>query len=106
VILNPIIFAIAWEEHGETIIRFAAILAALGVIVGMANKLAIKPIIRWGKRVERALDAVESQLLTNNGGSTTKDKLEDIQARTKTIGTHVGSLEKRVRRLEQKEKNP
>jgi len=97
--------AIAWEEHGETIIRVAAILVAFGAIVGMANKWAVQPIIRWGKRVERALDAVESQLLTNNGGSTTKDRLEDIQKQTKAINTHVGTLERRVRRLE-KEKNP
>lgn len=97
--------AIAWEEHGETIIRVAAVLTGLAVIGGLVKKWVVDPVVHWGKRVERALDAVESQLLTNNGGSTTKDKLEDIQKQTKAINSHVGTLEKRVRRLEQKDKN-
>jgi len=102
--LAGLVIAIAWEEHGELIVRLAAILVALGAIVGMCNKWVAQPIIRWGKRVERALDAVESQLLTNNGGSTTKDKLEDIQKQTKAINAHVGALDKRVGRLERKDK--
>ena len=81
--------AVAWEEHGETIIRVAAVIAALGVIGGAFSKWVVKPMVRWGHRVERALIAVEKDLLTNNGGSTTRDAIDRIESRLTTLEDYV-----------------
>lgn len=67
-------FAVAWEEHGDNIIRGAAVLGALAVF----GRMVVMPLIRFFRRIERSLVAVEQQLLTNNGGSTMKDKVEAL----------------------------
>ena len=66
--------AVAWGEHAEELKAVAAVLVALGVIA----RYVILPVMRFFQRMERALSAVEEQLLTNNGGSTLKDKVEKI----------------------------
>lgn len=89
--------AVAWEEHGQTIVWAAGVLVAAGVIYRYVAK-PIRIMYRFAQRVEASLDAVETTLLSNNGGSTLLDKIEE---------THrlAVSLDKRVTNLE-KEKNP
>jgi hypothetical protein len=97
VTLNALTFAVAWEEHGETIVWVAGVIVALGVIYRYIAK-PFRIMVKFAQRVDHSLDAVEQQLLTNNGGSTLKDKIE---------ATHrlAISLDERVTKLE-KEKNP
>ena len=66
--------AVAWKEHADEVQATAAVLIALGVI----GRFVVLPVVRFFQRMERALGAVEEQLLTNNGGSTLKDKVEKI----------------------------
>lgn len=89
--------AVAWEEHGQTIVWVAGVLVAGGVIYRYVAK-PFRIMVKFAQRVEASLDAVEATLLSNNGGSTIKDKIE---------ATHrlAVSLDERVTKLE-KEKNP
>ena len=73
--------AVAWEQHGREIITIAAVLTAIGVIY----RAVVRPLISWGRRVDEGWEAVRTQLMTNNGGSTLKDKIEAIDARTKAL---------------------
>ena len=67
------IMAVAWNRHIDETIRIAALIVAFGTIA---------KVVHWayklGKRVERVFTTVEQQLLTNNGGSTLKDKVEAL----------------------------
>ena len=73
--------AVAWEQHGREIVTGAAVLVALGVIW----RYLILPPVRLFKRLDKAVTAVETQLLTNNGGSTVLDKIDAIDERTKAL---------------------
>lgn len=70
--------AVAWEEHGKEIVAAAAVIAAVGVIY----RSVVHPLVRWGRRLDAGWEAVRTQLMTNNGGSTLKDKIDAIDRRT------------------------
>ena len=91
--------AVAWEEHGRLIVAGAAVLTALGVFW----RFVVKPIYEATRRMVHFVDdlhdvmgAVREQLLTNNGGSTLKDKIEATHS-------YAQSIDGRVKRLEGKD---
>ena len=77
------IVAVAWHEHGVTVIFVGAIVGACTVVwtqaLGPLTKRFVarwKRILKYFDRMELTMDAVETTLLTNNGGSTLKDKAD------------------------------
>lgn len=73
--------AVAWEQHGREIVAAAAVIAACGVIY----RAVVRPLISWGRRLDQGWEAVRTQLMTNNGGSTLKDKIDAIDQRTAAL---------------------
>jgi len=71
----------------ELILTAAAVLAALGVI----HRTLIRPVIRFGHRVESALNEVEKQLKPN-GGSTTRDSLNRVEAMVHNLSADVATV--------------
>lgn len=98
--MNPILLvgyslAVAWEEHGRELMWIAGAVTALGVLGKAVLSVwrGVKKIMAFVDRVGAVVDVVEKELLSNNGGSTQKDKIE---------ATHkaVVQIEQRLRRLE------
>ena len=79
--LLAMFLAVAWEQHSREVIAAAAVIAAIGVIY----RSVVRPLVRWGRRLDQGWEAVRTQLMTNNGGSTLKDKIDAIDARTKAL---------------------
>lgn len=82
--------AVAWEEHGDTVITAAAVLAAIGAIY----RLAIRPIIAIFHRIDKALVVVEKELQPNGGSS-----LRDAVNRVEFVAGHTSA---RVEQLHQR----
>jgi hypothetical protein len=60
----------------QWIITSGGVVGALGVIF----HTVIRPVLRWGKRIESAVSTVE-QNMQNNGGSSLRDAIDRIEAR-------------------------
>lgn len=60
----------------QWIITAGAVVGALGVIF----QTAVKPVIKWARRIEQAVTIVE-QNMVNNGGSTMRDAIDRIEKR-------------------------
>jgi hypothetical protein len=76
------------REIGEWIVFVAAVVGALGVI----GRMVIRPLVRFGRRVETTLDAVRNDLLPNGGGSL-RDAVDRIENRQLSIEQRVCLLE-------------
>lgn len=76
--------AVAWEQHGKEILLAAGVITALTAGVRAMWKLG-KRVVAFFVRVENSLRAVETQLMTNNGGSTVLDKIDVIDKRTAAL---------------------
>ena len=60
----------------QWIITAGAVVASLGVMF----QTLVKPIVKWAKRIEKAVSMVESNMV-NNGGSTMRDAIDRIENR-------------------------
>ena len=74
-----------WHTHGEVIVWFAAVLAAIGVIIKTPvgrvfgwvwRHLVSTPVTEWGTRVVG--DVVESKVAGANGGSSLRDRVDSL----------------------------
>ena len=62
------------------------VMTAGGVVTSIAAivQFAVRPVIKWAVRIEKAVTLVESNM-TNNGGSTLRDAVDRIEARLDKI---------------------
>lgn len=60
----------------QWIITAGAVVGALSIIFHSL----VKPVLKWGKRIEQAVTVVE-QNMVNNGGSSLRDAIDRIEAR-------------------------
>lgn len=89
--MSPVWFHITGSVVVDGLIKLAAVVAALALIW---NK-AILPPIRFGRRVEDAL-----QQLKPNGGSSLRDAVDRIEGRVTSIEDRLESIHDRVNLLE------
>ena len=68
----------------QWIITAGAVVGSLGVI----HHTLIKPILKWGMRIEKAVSMVESNMV-NNGGSTMRDAIDRIENRMTRVEDHI-----------------
>ncbi len=89
-------YALTPEQFGLDIVLAASVLVALGTIY----RYAIRPPIRFARRVEQALQNVDQQLKPN-GGKTLRDAVDRIEGRVANLEQW---REDDVARLEQLER--
>ncbi len=70
--------------YAQWIITAGAVVGSLGV---MFHTL-VKPVLRWGKRIEKAVSIVEANMV-NNGGSTMRDAIDRIENRITKVEDYV-----------------
>lgn len=64
----------------QWIITAGGVVASLGVMW----RGLVRPVIRWGRRIEKAVTLVEGNMV-NNGGSTLRDAIDRIEARLTSL---------------------
>ena len=64
----------------QWIITAGGVVAALGIIW----RGLVYPVVRWGKRIEKAVSFVEANM-TNNGGASLRDAIDRIEARLAAV---------------------
>lgn len=68
----------------QVIITLGGVVAALGVIW----RGLVWPVIRWGRRIEKAVTFVEMNM-TNNGGASLRDAIDRIENRLVVVENSV-----------------
>lgn len=66
------------------IITVGAAVSAVGIIF----QTIVKPVVKWARRIEKAVTIVE-QNMTNNGGSSLRDAVDRIENRLTNLEDHV-----------------
>lgn len=89
--MSPVWFHITGSVVVDGLIKLAAVVAAVALIW---NKVILPP-IRFGRRVEDAL-----QQLKPNGGSSLRDAVDRIEGRVTSIEDRLESIHDRVNLLE------
>ena len=64
----------------QWIITAGGVVAAIGIIW----RGVVYPVIKWGKRIEKAVSFVESNMV-NNGGASMRDAIDRIEARLTVV---------------------
>lgn len=97
ILLAFTLLGVDWDQHGRSVVWVAGVLIGLSVIW----KYILWPLVHFGKLVNDYMEhqskinkAVEVTLLSNNGGSTLKDKIEDTHALVQSLDVRVARLEK------------
>ena len=65
---------LSWGEARDILLTVAGVCAALGVVY----RFAVRPIVRFGLRLERVMTSVEDQLYPN-GGASLRDAVTSLQ---------------------------
>lgn len=68
----------------QWIITSGAVVGAFGIIY----QTLVRPVIRWAKRIEKAVNLVESNMV-NNGGASLRDAIDRIETRVASLENHV-----------------
>lgn len=68
----------------QWIITAGAVVGALGIIF----RTLVMPVVRWARRLEKAVSTVEANM-GNNGGSSLRDAIDRIEARLTSVEDHV-----------------
>lgn len=75
----------------QWIITTGGVVGAFGIIF----QTLVRPVIRWAKRIERAVSTVEMNM-GNNGGSSLRDAIDRIEARVAGLEDHVTRPQKQT----------
>ena len=75
----------------QWIITTGGVVGAFGIIF----QTLVRPVIRWAKRIERAVSTVEMNM-GNNGGSSLRDAVDRIEARVASLEDHVTRPQKQT----------
>lgn len=68
----------------QWIITTGGVVGAFGIIF----QTLVRPVLRWGRRIERAVSTVE-QNMGNNGGASLRDAIDRIENRLTNLEDHV-----------------
>lgn len=68
----------------QWIITAGAVVASLGVMF----QTLIKPVVKWAKRLDKAVTTVESNM-KNNGGSSMRDAIDRIENRLTKVEDYI-----------------
>ena len=68
----------------QWIITAGAVVGSLGVIF----QILVKPVVKWARRIEKAVTIVESNMV-NNGGSSMRDAIDRIENRITKVEDYV-----------------
>ncbi len=71
------------------------VVAAVIVAVGVIWRGVVRPVIRYARRVETTIQAVQGQMV-NNGGTTLRDAVDRIDLRTSTLEAWRESVDARL----------
>lgn len=75
----------------QWIITAGGVVGAFGIIF----QTLVRPVIRWAKRIERAVSTVE-QNMSNNGGASLRDAIDRIELRVASLEDHVTRPQKQT----------
>lgn len=75
----------------QWIITAGGVVGAFGIIF----QTLVRPVIRWARRIERAVSTVEMNM-GNNGGSSLRDAIDRIEARVAGLEDHVTRPQKQT----------
>lgn len=56
--------------------------------VAMIFRVVVWPVVKWARRIEKAVATVEMNM-TNNGGSSLRDAIDRIEARLTSVEDHM-----------------
>ena len=70
---------------GQWIITAGAVVGALGIIY----QTLVRPVVKWARRIEKAVSTVESNMM-NNGGASLRDAIDRIEQRLDALEKKVG----------------
>lgn len=68
----------------QWIITAGAVVGSLGVMF----QILVKPVIKWARRIEKAVTVVESNMM-NNSGSTMRDAIDRIENRITKVEDYI-----------------
>lgn len=68
----------------QWIITAGAVVGALGIIF----RTLVRPVIKWGLRLENAVSHVEANM-KNNGGTSLRDAIDRIEQRLTLVETYI-----------------
>lgn len=68
----------------QWIITAGAVVGSLGVMF----QILVKPVVKWARRIEKAVTVVESNMM-NNSGSTMRDAIDRIENRITKVEDYV-----------------
>lgn len=71
------------------------VVAAIVVGVGVIYRGVIRPVVRYGRRVEATIQDVQGQF-RNNGGTTMRDAIDRIDERTSSLEAWRESVDARL----------
>jgi hypothetical protein len=71
------------------------IVAAVVIAIGVIYRGVVRPVIRYARRVESTIKAVDSQFRPN-GGSSLRDAVDRIDARTSSLEAWRESVDTRL----------
>lgn len=80
-----VLLGVDWPQHLAELKTTAAVLAAVAVI----GRMAVVPVWRFFKRMERAFTYVEAQF-QNNGGSAAADKWDRTEGKVDLLVEQLG----------------
>jgi len=69
----------------QWIITAGAVVGALGIIY----QTLVRPVVKWARRIEKAVSTVESNMM-NNGGASLRDAIDRIEQRLDALEKKVG----------------
>lgn len=68
----------------QWIITAGAVVGAIGIIF----RTLVRPVIKWGLRLEKAVTVVEANM-ANNGGSSLRDAVDRIEQRLTLVEAYI-----------------
>jgi hypothetical protein len=71
-----------------TVVSVLATIAGSIVSIGVIYRSVIRPIFRWGQRLDKAITTVEMHM-NNNGGTSLRDAVDRIENRMTKVEDYI-----------------
>lgn len=96
-----VVLGVAWEDNAEAIIKAGAVLSAVAAF----GRFLVVPVVRYFKRIEKAMSVVEHEFRPNNGSSL-RDAIDRVEGVLSTMQNDLSTLAGRADALEDYITNP